>query len=800
MKDKKKQKNNTPVKTKSENKKNTVANSIPYENVYTNGIIEVKKNKFSKSYRLTSVNFKTQINEKQDSIADAYAEFLGSFDKDVDVQITLYNRTVNEDQFLNSILIPERGDGLDDLREEYNQIIMDKTKAANNNLVTEIYLTITIDSSDIFKAIERFKQIDVTVSDSMDTVAKVEPKEMTLIERLDLLNQIYNGNEAMPLNSKRVIGDKEIKAFSLENCAKQGITTKDVIAPSGFSFSSVQAMVGSRYAKSYYIKSYPTWIKATLMTDFTSLPTNLLVSVYFNAIEQSEAVNFVKRQRTNINSENVERQKKATSHGYILEDESSEISIARSEADILMNQLTQDNGRLFTCTFIITVFADSEQELKAHDESLKMIANKNLIMLAPLDFQQEAALNSALPLGNKQVYGETLITDQTAGAVIPFSVKEVRDEGGLYYGLHAINHSMIVYNRLNELNSNGCILGMPGAGKSFAAKQEMINVLLRTNDEIYIIDPEEEYVPIANAMNGTVVKMSNGSSVHINPLDMDLRNVNDEGDPIAVKSQFIEGLCEIMIDSRFGLSSIEKTIIDRCVTELYDPYIKYLKSTGKYYDAEHAPTLVDFYEALLNQPYAEAQNLALGIERFAIGSLNYFAHKTNVNVHDRFRVFDIRNVGEGLKELALQISLDHVWNRMITNKEEGKTTWFYIDEFHLMMRKPSSASYISNIWKRARKWAGVPCAITQNVEDMLKSEDARTVINNSDFIMLLRQSAINKKQLASLLDISPTEQKYMSTAKAGVGLLHIGDDCVPMSNSFPHDTKLYEIMNTKPEQ
>lgn len=798
---KKKEAKKATVKAKkNSNGKNTIAKSVPYENVYENGVIEVSKGKFSKSYKIPSLNFKTKTGEEQNRIADLYSEFLGSFEPGVDVEITLYNKTVNIKQFEDEIFLQAKGDGLDEYREEYNKMLSDKMKIAKNNLMTEKILTITVNANDIFEANDKLEQIDTMVKENIVMITKVEPIELTLIERLEILNAIYNQDDAIPLDTKRTINGKEVEYFSLENCAKQGITTKDVVAPSGFKFETKKAQVGSRFAKSYYISNYPSWIKGTILTDFSSLPTNSLVSVYFNSIEQGEAVKLIKRQGVNISAEYIERQKKAFRKGYDPSGVSTDIDSSKEEVEILTEQLTQDNGRLFVCNFIITVFADTEEEMKGYEDQLKMIANKNLISIKCLDFQQEAALNSALPLGNKQVYGERLVTSETVGAMIPFDVKEIRQTNGLYYGLHAINHNMIIYNRLSDLNPNGCILGMPGAGKSFAAKREMINVLLNTDDEIYIIDPEREYMPIANALNGSIIKISNGSDTYINPFDMDIRNTDDGGDPIKIKSNFIITLCEIMMDSKFGLSAIEKTIIDKCVRDIYEPYVEYLNATGKTYDTEHAPTMVDFYDALNQQPYTEAQNLALSLERFVHGSLDVFSHHTNVNVTNRFTVYDIKNVGAGLKELALQICLDNVWNKMIANKSENKRTWFYIDEFYLMMQKPSSSAYISEIWKRARKWDGVPCAITQNVEDMLKSEDARTIINNCSFVMLLGQSAINKKQLSALMDISPIEQKYISAAKPGIGLIQIKDEIIPMDDSFPKDTKLYKIMTTKPDE
>ena len=393
------------------------------------------------------------------------------------------------------------------------------------------------------------------------------------------------------------------------------------------------------------------------------------------------------------------------------------------------------------------------------------------------------------------------MTSNTVASIVPFDTKEVRQKKGMYYGLNASSRNMILYDRTTDINPCGCILGMPGSGKSFSAKREMVNILLNTDDEVYVIDPEGiDYSPMAEALGGSVIKMAAGSNIYLNPFDLNLENADDNGDPVKVKIDFIQTICEIAIGGRYGLSPREKSVIDRCAQAIYVDYIQYLKDNKKTIDIKKSPTMLDFYNELVMQPQAEAQNIALSLEQYVKGSLDIFSHHTNVEIDNRFTVYNIRDIGSGLKELGLQICLDHIWNKMISNFEKGKRTWFYIDEFYLMMQKPTSAAYISQIWKRARKWNGIPTAITQNVEDMLKSEEARTIINNSSFIMLLQQSPMNKAQLSALLNISLEEQKYISSGKAGMGLIRIKEDIIPMDDKFPKNTMLYKIMTTKPSE
>lgn len=781
--------------------KNTISNSIPYVRVYKNGMIEVEEGRYSKSYRFPEVNFKTATDEDQRKIAESYSEFLSSFDAGIDIEITLYNNTIDVEEFQRQVFIPMKADELNEYREEYNKMLLDKMSGAKNNLQTEKYLTISIEASDQSVANDKFAQIDANVSSQIALMTKQEVHPMSLIERLDLLNKIYKQDNARPLYEKRMIDGHISESFSIENCLAQGITTKDLIGPESMEFSSKIGQIGDYIVKTYYISNYPTWIKGTILTDFSQIPTNMIASVHFHPINQEDAIKLIKRQGVNISSSVLEAQKRAMKGGYDPSLISPELISANEEVKELLDSITRDNSKLFTTNFVISIFAKTDEDMKSYEEQLKMIANKNLISVMPLSMQQEEAFNTALPLANNHVFVERLMTTQTVASIIPYDVKEIRQKDGMYYGLNASSKNMILYDRTTAMNPNGCILGMPGAGKSFTAKREIINVGLRTDDEIYIIDPEREYKPLAEAFGGSIIKIANGSSVFINPFDLNLENTGDDGgDPVKVKSDFIETICEIMVGGKYGLSPIEKSIIGRSAFNIYDSYMQHLRRSGKTKDFKNAPTMNDFYNELLNQPQVEAQNIALALERFVKGALDIFSHHTNTDVTNRLTVYDVKDVGSGLKELGLQVALDNIWNHMIDNYNAGKRTWIYIDEFHLMMKTPSAAAYISQIWKRARKWNGIPTGITQNVEDMLKSEDSRTVINNSPFVVLLGQSPLNKQQLSDMLNISPQEQKYIASAKPGMGLIHIDESHIPMDDAFPRNTKLYKIMTTKPDE
>ena len=785
----------------------SVTESIPYVSIYETGIIEVRPGFFSQSYLIPAVSFKTATDEKQWDLAVRWSDFLSSFDAGTTVEVTLLNETVDMDAFRSKIFIQMKGDNLNEYREEYNQMLKAKITGTKNNLETKKVLTVTVEAIDIVAATEKLVQIESMVRESMISLTGSSTAPLTMNERLDLLNRVYNFENARPVYARRMIEGHLSESFTLANCAAQGITSKDLIAPESLEFGSDKGKVGSRLMKAFFVAAYPTYIRGTILTDFTQIATNMLVSVYFEPMDLADGLKLVREKSVNIKSEVIQAEKSAAKNN-IYGDVAipTTLNDAKQEADELMNQINRENEKLFMVTFLFVLFARDEKEMEGFESQLRFIANKNLLTVRALNLQQEAGLNSALPIGNNLIPQQKMMPTRSVASIIPFDVKEVRQKGGMYYGQNAVSGNMIIYNRLMGQNPNGCVLGMPGSGKSFAAKREIVNVLLNTEDEVYILDPEREYTPLAEAFGGSIVELTSASSVHINPFDLNLQNYDEKsGDPLKNKSDFIETICEIMVGGRYGLSPAERTVIGRSVINVYEPYLQYLRRRGLDQDVDHAPTLVEFYNDLCAQPNLEAQNLALSLERYVKGSANMFAYRSNISLDNRFVVYDINSIGSGMKELGLHIALDNIWNKMIDNFAKKKRTWLYVDEFYLLMQKKTSAEYISQIWKRARKWSGVPTAITQNVEDMLKNESARAVINTSSFVILMGQSAMNRQELSRIYDISTEEQKYISTAKPGRGLICIGDkesaavNLIPLDDSFPTNTKLYKIMTTDPK-
>lgn len=803
-------------KTKSNNKKKkskpgftipkTVQETIPYLSVYENGIIETEPGIFTKSYKIEDVNFKIATDEEQMDIFNKYQDLLNTFDSDVKMQLIIYNRNMDEKKVNEKILIPFKRDDLNEYREEYNNMLLDKMKEGRNNITKEKYITLAIEGKSLDDAVTKFSKLDGQMSNAIKRINGLGTEPLSATERLEILADIYNDtNDSSDFYQKAKMNGKDVETFNFKWMTKQGLTTKDLIGPASFAFSKDYIEIGDKFAKVLFIDNLPTFINANILSELTDINANMLLSINYNKLRPDKAVALLRNQVVNINSNVVDAQKRAAKSGYSPDLISPELLRAQAEAQELMDDLTTRNQGLILTTFVITLFGNTLEELDNNVDQLKTIIGKFMCQIKLLRYQQEKGFNSTLPLGRCDVYVDRLLTSESAAIFIPFSTQELSQGKGFYYGLNAVSKNLILFNRKNSKNMNGMILGTPGSGKSFSAKREMINVILNTDDDIYVVDPEREYTPLAKLLGGEVIKVEAGGLMHLNPMDMDVHYGDDDDskvDPIAMKCDFIAGLCETMAGDKRALSATQKSIVDRCTNILYKPYIEHMKELAKVNtniscDTKASPTLRDFYEILLSQPEYEAQSLALSIERFCIGTLDIFAHKTNVQRNNRFMVYDIKNIGSGLMELGLQVCLNTIWNQIIENKRYGRYTWFYLDEFYLMLQTESSASFLQQIYKRARKWLGIPTGITQNVGDLLASPQAVTMISNCEFILMLNQAPIDKMQLAQMLNISPTQLSYITNSDPGQGLIYTGKSIVPFIDRFPTNTKLYKVMTTR---
>lgn len=789
---------------KSKNKNNklpkTAQETIPYENCYRSGVIETVPGFFTKSYKLTDINFRVAAIEDQEKIFESYRKLLDSFDADKRLQIVINNKNVSEEEVLSSALCKMERDNLNNYRQEINQLLKDKMKEGRNNLVSEKYLVVGSQYKDIEEAKFAFNRIDEDINNKMREISGSQDtitSPQTITERLKCLHDIMNAGHENEMPEE----------IDFKSMMKAGLSTKDLIAPAGFRFDINQFRMGEKYAQALFIKNLPSSLTTDFMADLAALPFNFTATFTIEPIAQDVAMKTVKNQLINIRGNVIQAQKDAAKAGYSGELISSDLKFANEQAEDLMDDLRTSNQKLYFFSCSIMHYADSQEELKQNTLSIRSVANKHLVSVDTLLFKQEAGFRSALPLCRNDAKIERMMTTDGVSLFIPFTTKELIQKGGMYYGLNAVSHNLLLFNRLTAKNQNGLILGVPGSGKSFAAKREMINVFLTTQDDIYVIDPESEYAYMAKLLGGEVIHIESGSHIYINPFDMDIDYGSQENstysDPVAMKSDYICMLCETAMGGRYEISNVQRSIIDRVVIEMYKPYMKHMREINDRNitcDTAASPTMDSFYDMLMSQPEPEAQNIALALEIYCRGSFDAFAHRTNVDINNRFTVYDIKDIGNGMKEMGLQVCLNHIWNKIIDNQKKGKRTWFYIDEFHVLTKTRSSANFLQQIWKRARKWGGIPTAITQNVEDLLNSEESRAIINNCEFVLMLSQSPIDRAALAEMYHISESQLNYITNSPPGQGLIYYGQGIIPFIDKFPKDTELYKIMSSKPEE
>jgi len=782
----------------------TSQDTIPFRKAFKNGMIESAPNFFTKTYQLEDVNFRAAPQEEQETVFELYEKFINSFDANTIFQITINNKNIDEQTLQNEFLCKYKPDGLNYLRTELNDIILAKMEEGKNNLVSDKYLTVGITAEDKKAASTAFvTRIDREVDSQMKNMLSRQTsktKPMTIEERTKCLHDIYNlGNEIqLP------------EDFDITDYTEQGIGIKDIIAPSFFKFREDHFRMGDTYGRVMFLKSFPTELSTDFMAEISELPFNLTASIHFQPIEKNAAEKLVKRHSTSINGNVKEAQQQASKEGYDISLISQDLLDSQQQATFLREDVKKNNQRLFLATIVIAHYADSYEKLKEDTKMLVSLGNRYGCGINKLNYQQEIGFATALPLGLNKIAVKRLLKTESAALFIPFDSQEIRQKDGLYYGVNALSRNLLMLNRASKSakNPNGLILGQPGAGKSMTAKIEILNVLLtmEDNNKIFVIDPEREYVRMAEALaelGGSVIHIRPGSNIYINPFDMDISyGETEEGaeNPLVMKSDYICSLCEVAMQSRYGLSNKQRSVIDRCVKILYKPYIEHIESLkGKItIDIHSSPTFDMFYELLMQQPDEEAHDIALAIEMFAKGSFDCFARETNVDVNAKFVVYDISEIGSNIKEMGLQVCLNHIWNETISNKKKGIRTWIYIDEFHIVAKSEAASGFVMQIWKRARKWNGVPCAITQNLEDLLKTESSRAIINNCEFIIMLCQSSIDREGLQNMLKISNTQIKYITNSSPGHGLIYNSQTIVPFENEIPEDTEIFKLISTKP--
>ena len=755
--------------------------SIPFERMFPDGICRVEGNFYSKTIEFQDINYQLSQSEDKNAIFDGWCEFLNYFDASVRFQFSFVNSSANKETYRERIIIPLRGDEDDSLRIEYSTMLQNQLERGNNGLVKNKYITFGIEAESYKTAKPRLERLETDILNNFRKLGvKAEPLDGKA--RLALMHGIFH-----------IDGQEQFK-FDWKLLAPSGLSVKDFIAPSSFAFASSRHFkMGAKYGSVSFLNIIAPELNDRLLADFLEMDSSLVIGMHVKPIDQMSAIKTVKRKLTELNATKIQEQKKAVRAGYDMDILPSDLSTYGSEAQKLLQELQSRNERMFLLTFTVLNTANSLQKLENTVLQAKGIAQKHNCQLVPLDFQQEAALMSCLPLALNRIEIQRGLTTSSLAIFVPFTTQELfqRGTGAFYCGVNALSGNLIMVDRLKQKNPNGLILGVPGSGKSFAAKREMFSVYLLTNDDIIICDPEAEYWPLVKRLHGQVIKISPTSKQYVNPMDLNL-DYSDDDNPLSLKVDFILSFCDIVVGSKEGLKPVEKTIIDRCVRMVYRDYLADPRP-------ENMPILQDLYDCLRAQDEKEAQFLATALEIYVTGSLNVFNHRTNVDIQNRVVCYDIKELGKQLRQLGMLVVQDQVWNRVTINREAGKTTRYYVDEFHLLLRG-ELASWSVEIWKRFRKWGGVPTGITQNVKDLLASPEIENILENSDYICMLNQASGDRQILAQKLNISPHQLSYVTQANEGEGLLFYGNVIVPFVDRFPKDTEMYRLMTTKPNE
>ncbi|AUS97425.1 TraE family protein [Clostridium thermosuccinogenes] len=751
-----------------------VQQAIPIRTIWPDGIFRVG-NKFSKSFRFEDINYAVASKEDKEAMFLCYSELLNSFDSGATTKITINNRRLNKADFESSILIPLKGDRLDEYRREYNQMLLDKATGANS-IVQDKYVTVSVVKKNIEEARNYFSRIG---TDLITHFSRLGSKcvELDATDRLRILHDFFRSGEETDFY------------FNLSDTMKKGHDFKDYISPDTFEFEKDHFRMGNKYGRVIFLREFASYIKDSMVSELCDLNRNMMLSLDIIPIPTDEAVREVESRLLGVETNITNWQRRQNQSNNFSAVVPYDMEQQRKESKEFLDDLTTRDQRMMFAVLTMVHIADSKEQLDSDTETLFTTARKHLCQFSTLTFQQMDGLNTVLPYGLRKIDAIRTLTTESTAVFIPFRAQEISHHGGIYYGQNVISKNMIIANRKHLLNGNSFILGVSGSGKSFTAKREIVNQILSSDDDIILIDPEREYSSLVKAMGGEIIHISATSPNHINAMDMN-KDYGDGANPVILKSEFVLSLCEQLIGGH-NLGAKQKSLIDRCTASVYR---KYLQSNYK----GNPPTLQDFHAELLRQEEPEAQEIGLAIELFTSGSLNTFAKPTNVDVNNRLICYDILDLGKQLLPIGMLVVLDSIFNRITQNRAKGKNTFIIIDEIYLLFQHEYSANFLFTLWKRVRKYGAFCTGITQNVDDLLQSHTARTMLANSEFIVMLNQASTDRMELAKLLNISDLQLSYITNVDAGNGLIKVGSSLVPFTDQFPRNTKLYRLMTTKP--
>lgn len=757
----------------------TAQQSIPFQRMFPDGICRVRDNYYTKTLQFQDINYQLAQQEDQKAIFEEWCSFLNFFDSSIHFELSFMNMSTDAESFEKNIRIPHQKDEFNPVRNEYTQMLKSQLARGNNGLTKAKYLTFGIEAESMKQAKPRLEHVQTDLLNNYRRLG-VSAKVLNGKERLQLMHSIFH------------MGDLEKFMFEWDWLVESGLSVKDFIAPTSFGFHGNRVFqMGEVYGAMSYLAITASDLSDQMLKDFLDMDSSQIVTMHIQSVDQTSAIKKVKHTITELDRSKIEEQKKAVRSGYDMDIIPSDLATYGKDAKALLKELQSQNERMFLLTFLVMNIGKTKQELENNVFQAKSIAQKHNCILRRLDYQQENALMSSLPLANNLIEIQRGLTTSSTAIFVPFTTQELFQSGNesLYYGLNALSNNLIMVDRKKLKNPNGLVLGTPGSGKSFSAKREIANCFLATDDDIIICDPESEYTALVYKFNGQVVKISPSSKQFINPMDINA-NYSEEDNPIALKADFILSLCELIVGGKDGLQPIEKTVIDRCVHQIYQRYFENPMPGNM-------PLLEDLYHALLSQEEKEAHHVATALEIYVKGSLNLFNHRTNVDINNRLVCYDIKELGKQLKKIGMLVVQDQVWGRVTANRNAGKATRYYMDEFHLLLKEEQTAAYSVEIWKRFRKWGGIPTGITQNVKDLLLSREVENIFENSDFIYMLNQASGDRQILANQLNISPHQLSYVTHSGEGEGLLFYGNVILPFVDRFPTDLELYRIMTTK---
>lgn len=747
--------------------------------MFQDGICRVGTDYYTKTIRFQDINYQLAQQEDQTEIFEEWCSFLNFFDSSVHFELSFMNLATDSEKFEKSIAIAHRDEGFDEVRDEYTGMLKRQMEAGNNGLTKTKYLTFGIHAESMKIAKPRLIHIEMDLLNNFKRLG-VQAETLDGRERLELIHQEFH------------MGDDQKFFFDWKWLVPSGLSVKDFIAPSSLNFKNGRVFqMGELWCAMSFLSITASDISDRMLADFLSMESTQIVTMHIQSVDQTEAIKTVKHTITELDRSKIEEQKKAVRSGYDMDIIPSDLVTYGNDAKALLKELQSQNERMFLLTFLVLNTGKTRQELENNVFQANSIAQKHNCSLVRLDFQQEQGLMSSLPLAHNEIEIQRGMTTSSTAIFVPFTTQELFQSGkeALYYGLNALSNNLIMVDRKLLKNPNGLILGTPGSGKSFAAKREIANAFLVTDDDIIISDPEAEYSALVQRFGGQVIKIAPTSDQYINPMDINM-NYSDDDNPIALKADFILSLCELIVGGKEGLKPVEKTVIDRCIHQIYNRYFEDPRP-------EKMPLLEDLYKTLLKQEEPEAKNVATALEIYVTGSLNVFNHRTNVDINNRLVCYDIKDLGKQLKKIGMLVVQDQVWGRVTENRSEGKSTRYYMDEMHLLLREEQTAAYTVEIWKRFRKWGGIPTGITQNVKDLLASKEVENIFENSDFIYMLNQAVGDRAILAKQLNISPHQLSYVTHSGEGEGLLFYGNVILPFVDRFPKDLELYRIMTTK---